>query len=61
MTLSQSFDAFTDAFNGVEGRVEAQHIYEAAGVYTVRLAVIDDDGGVGQVTTTVTVVKPPQS
>jgi len=45
----------------VEGRVEAQHIYEAAGVYTVRLAVIDDDGGVGQVTTTVTVVKPPQS
>ena len=61
VTLSQSFDAFTDAFNGVEGRVEAQHIYEAAGVYTVRLAVIDDDGGVGQVTTTVTVVKPPQS
>jgi len=61
VSLSQSFDAFTDAFNGVEGRLEARHIYEAAGVYTVRLAVIDDDGGVGQVTTTVTVVKPPQS
>jgi PKD repeat protein len=61
VSLSQSFDAFTDAFNGVEGRLEARHIYEAAGVYTVRLAVIDADGGVGEVTTTVTVVRPPSA
>lgn len=60
-SVSQSFDAFTDAFNGVQGRLEARHTYMAAGVYTVRLSIVDDDGGVGQVTTTITVVKPPQS
>ncbi len=59
VSLSQSFDAFTDAFNGVEGQLEAAHTYEAAGVYTVRLFIVDDDGGIGQVTTTITVVKPP--
>ena len=55
---SQSFDAFADAFGGGEGRLEAQHTYEAAGTYTIRLSVIDSDGGVGEVTTAVTVVKP---
>ena len=60
-SVSLSFDVFTDAFNGVEGRLEARHTYLAAGVYTVRVSIIDDDGGVGEVTTTITVVKPPQS
>jgi hypothetical protein len=58
-SVSQSFDAFSDAFGGVEGRLEAAHIYATAGVYTVRLTIMDDDGGVGQTTATVTVIKPP--
>jgi len=56
---SQSFDAFSDAFGGVEGRLEAAHTYATAGVYTVRLTIVDDDGGVGQMTATITVIKPP--
>ena len=60
VSLSQSFDTFTDAFNGVEGRLEARHTYAVAGVYTVRLSIIDDDGGVGQTMATITVVRPPQ-
>ena len=59
-SVSSSFDVFTDAFNGGEGQLEARHTYTAAGVYTVRVSIIDDDGGVGQVTATITVVKPPQ-
>lgn len=55
---SQSFDVFADAFGGVEGRLEARHTYEAAGIYTVRLSVIDSDGGIGEISTTITVVKP---
>jgi PKD repeat protein len=38
--------------------LEAQHTYEEAGVYTVRLSIADEDGGIGQVTATITVVKP---
>jgi PKD domain len=58
-SVSQSFDAFTDAFGGVEGRLEARHTYTTDGVYTVRLSVSDNDGGVGQTTATITVVTPP--
>ena len=60
-SVSKSFDVFTDAFGGVEGRLEARHTYTAAGLYTVRLSVKDSDGGVGQTTATITVVKPPAS
>ena len=58
-SVSSSFDVFTDAFNGVEGRLEARHTYAGAGVYTARLTIVDNDGGIGQVTTTITVVRPP--
>jgi hypothetical protein len=58
-SVSQSFDAFTDAFGGVEGGLEASHTYTTAGVYTIRLSVRDNDGGVGQTTATITVVTPP--
>jgi hypothetical protein len=57
-SVSQSFDAFTDAFGGAEGRLEARHTYTTAGAYTVRLSVRDNDGGVGQTTATITVVTP---
>ena len=60
-SVSQSFVAFTDAFGGAEGRLDARHTYTTAGVYTVRLSIIDDDGGVGQTTATITVVTPPES
>ena len=60
-SVSQSFVAFTDAFGGAEGRLDARHTYATAGVYTVRLSIIDDDGGVGQTTATITVVTPSQA
>ena len=60
-SVSQSFVAFTDAFGGAEGQLDARHTYATAGVYTVRLSIIDDDGGVGQTTATITVVTPSQA
>jgi PKD repeat protein len=60
-SVSSSFDVFTDAFNGVEGQLEARHTYSAAGVYTVRLFITDgEEDGTVQMTSTITVVKPPQ-
>ena len=37
------------------GSTSAQHVYSEAGAYTVSLEVVDDDGGIVTVTTTVTV------
>lgn len=57
-STSTSFDAFSDAFGGVAGLLEARHTYTAAGIYTVRLTITDDDGGAVQATATITVAKP---
>jgi hypothetical protein len=43
---------------GGSAGLSAVHSYSAAGNYTVRLTVTDDDGGVGQATTTVLVQTP---
>ena len=40
---------------GGSATLSASHSYAAAGTYTLRLTVIDDDGGAGQATATVTV------
>jgi hypothetical protein len=59
-STSRTFTTFSDAFGGVEGQLEARHVYATPGVFNVRLSVTDDDGGVGQSTGTITVVTPSQ-
>ena len=42
---SSAFDIFSDAFGGVLGKIREGHAYSAAGDYTIRLEVTDDDAG----------------
>lgn len=44
-TVDTSFDDFADASNGATGRLSDGHTYSAAGKYSVRITVTDDDGG----------------
>jgi len=46
---------------GTSSGLSAAHAYNAAGTYTVTFTVTDDDNGVGQATTTVTVQTPQQA
>jgi hypothetical protein len=57
-STSSSFTAFSDAFGGVEGRLETRHTYSATGTFNLALTVKDDDDGVGDATAPLTVVSP---
>ena len=46
-TPDSDFETFSDAFGGVTGHIEAAHVYRQDRIYTVELAVTDDDGGEG--------------
>src|SRR5437773_1790617 len=57
-------DGITSSSNfgpGGSANLAASHTYTAAGIYTVTLTVRDDDGGLGQASTTVTVKTVPQA
>jgi hypothetical protein len=58
ITPSSMFDSFGDAFSGATGRLRHRHAYGAPGLYTLRLEVADDDGGVAGGTRSITVVSP---
>ena len=55
---SSAFDAFSDAFGGVTGQLRKRHRYNTPGTYTLRLDVLDDDGGQTTAAITVNVVSP---
>jgi PKD repeat protein len=60
-----TLDTHTTGWNFGDGAtssgLSASHSYNAAGTYTVTFTVTDDDNGVGQATTTVTVQTPQQA
>lgn len=55
---STVFDIFTDAWGGVTGELEQQHIYSTPGTYSVHLNIVDDDGGSSDASFNVNVASP---
>src|SRR4029077_10366075 len=60
-TLDTHTAGWTFGDGGTSSGLSAAHAYNAAGTYTVTFTVTDDDNGVGQATTTVTVQTPQQA
>jgi hypothetical protein len=50
------FDSFSDCLGWATGTLNATHVYDDPGVYTITLDVTDDDGGVGTATAQIEVV-----
>jgi hypothetical protein len=50
------FDSFSDCLGWATGSLNARHIYDDPGVYTITLNVTDDDAGVGTTTAQIEVV-----
>jgi hypothetical protein len=58
---STGFDLFTDAFGGVTGQFRHHHAFTASGALTLRVQVLDDDGGQGDATLPVQVLSPGEA
>jgi hypothetical protein len=57
---SNSFDLFSDAFGGATGQVKQVHSFPASGIYTIKLEVQDDDGGLTTLSKSIKVVTPAE-
>ncbi len=58
---STGFDLFTDAFGGVTGQFRHHHAFTASGALTLRVQVLDDDGGLSNATLPVQVLSPREA